>query len=176
MKLRYTTVDLAILAVVAAVFGAVFAYTWTPYYVIKAIGGKPVAVLLTYGIWYMAAPLAASLVRKPFSAFLGETLAGFVESIMPQISGFSALIYALMQGIFSEIPYTATRYKRFGVAEAAVSGGLPAIPSILLDIYLWGSVYPPKMFTMMLILAAVSGAIYGAIGYTIAKTVSGKTA
>ncbi len=172
MELRYTTVDLAILAVIAAIFGAVFTYAWTPYYAIKAVGGKLVAVLLTYGIWYMAAPLAASIIKKPLAAFLGELLAGFVESIMPQIGGFSGLIYAGFQGLFSEIPYIATRYKRFGRAEAAVSGALPSIPSIILDILLWGSVYPPRVFTVLIFLAAASGAIYGLIAYAISKAIS----
>lgn len=174
MKLRYTTVDLAILAVIAAIFGAVFTYAWTPYYAIKAVGGKLVAVLLTYGIWYMAAPLAASIIKKPLAAFLGEFLAGFVESIMPQIGGFSGLIYAGFQGLFSEIPYLSTRYKSFGRAEAAVAGALPAIPSIALDILLWGSVYPPQIFAVLIVLAAISGAVYGVIAHTIAKTVPGK--
>ncbi len=169
MKLDYTTVDLAILAVVAALFGAVFAVAWTPYYAIKALGGKPVAVLLTYGIWYMAAPLAATLLKKPGSALLGETLAGLIESLIPQIGGFSSLIYAFFQGLFSEIVYASSRYKKFGSLQAVTAGALPAIPSILLDIFLWGSVYPLEVFVMLLVLAAASGAIYGFIAYNVAK-------
>jgi len=171
MKLNYTTVDLAILALVAALFGAIFAFAWTLYYAIKAIGGKPVAVLLTYGIWYMAAPLAATLLKKPGSAILGETLAGLVESLIPQIGGFSSLIYAFFQGLFSEIVYAIGKYKNFGGLQAALAGAVPALPSILLDIFLWGSVYPPEVFVILLVLAMISGAIYGFIAYSVAERV-----
>ncbi|HDI74750.1 MAG TPA: ABC transporter permease [Thermoprotei archaeon] len=172
MKYKYTTVDLALLAVVAAVFGAVFTLAWTPYYAVKAIGGKLAAVLLTYGIWYMAAPLAASLIRKPGAAFFGETLAGLVESLLPQVGGFSCFIYGLGQGIFSEIAYAVFRYRKYGALQATLAGALPAIPSLLLDILLWQSVYPPVVFAILLVLAAASGAIYGVLGYLIVSKVS----
>ena len=172
MKAKYTTVDLALLAVIAAIFGAVFAFAWTPYYAIKAIGGKPVAVLLTYGIWYMAAPLAASLLKKPGAAFLGEALAGLVEALIPQIGGFSSLIYAAFQGLFSELAYASTRYKKFGTLQAVLAGALPSIASILLDILLWGSVYPPEVFAILLFLAAASGAIYGFLAYAIVTKIA----
>jgi len=172
MSYRYTTVDLAILAVVAAVFGAVFTFAWTPYYAVKAIGGKFAAVLLTYGIWYMAAPLAATLVRKPGAALLGETLAGFIEALLPQVGGFSCLIYGLGQGIFSEIAYAAFRYKKYGLLQAVLAGALPALPSLVLDILLWSSVYPPSVFAVLFVLAAASGAIYGALSYLIASKIT----
>ncbi|RLE65973.1 MAG: ABC transporter permease [Thermoprotei archaeon] len=169
MKFNYTTVDLAILAVVAALFGAVFAFAWTPYYAIKAIGGKPAAVLLTYGIWYMAAPLTATLLKKPGSAVLGETLAGLVESLIPQIGGSSSLIYAFFQGLFSEAVYALGKYRSFGSLQAVLAGAVPAIPSILLDIFIWKSIYPLEVFTILTVLAMASGAIYGFIAYKIAE-------
>jgi len=56
----------------------------------------------------MAAPLAASLIKKPLRELVNA-------------------LYGLAQGLFSEVAYAAGRYKRCGLVEAAVAGALAGI-------------------------------------------------
>jgi ABC-type thiamin/hydroxymethylpyrimidine transport system permease subunit len=55
----------------------------------------------------MAAPLAASLIKKPLRELVNA-------------------LYGLAQGLFSEVAYAAGRYKRCGLVEAA-AGALAGI-------------------------------------------------
>ena len=54
---KYTLIDLLILGVIAAIFTIIFTSMWTVYYAVKASAGPIVARLLTYGAWFMPAPL-----------------------------------------------------------------------------------------------------------------------
>ncbi len=170
-NVKYTAVDLAMLGVVATVSGVVFTLTWSVYYFASAIGGPILSRLLTYGLWFMAAPLAASLIKKPFSAFLGETLGALIETIIPTVGGFTNLIYGLAQGFASELAYVLTRYKRYGLFEAMLAGALAAPPCIALDAILFGEIYSTELMIILTIGAAISGAIYGAVAFTVARAV-----
>ena len=167
---RYTGVDYALLGVVAVAFGIVFFAAWPIYYAVKAVGGPVLAKLLTYGIWFMAAPLAASLIRKPLSGFLGETLAALIETIIPNAGGVTNLIYGLAQGAASEIAYLLFRYRKWGVAQGALSGALAAFPALALDVLLWGDIATPEVMAIWLAGALVSGAIYGSVAALIGKS------
>lgn len=169
--LRYTMADLLILGVIAAVYAVVFISMWTVYYATKAIAGPIFARLLTYGAWFMPAPLAASIIRKRFSAFLGEFLPALLESIMPTPGGLTNAIYGFCQGILSEFAYFATNYKKFNVVIASIAGALPALAAISLDAILFGDIYPFEYMLQIVLAVAISGAIYGAIAYYIAKII-----
>lgn len=165
----YNLIDIITLGVIAAVFAVVFTVMWTPYYAIKAVGGPIIARLLTYGAWFMAAPLAASLIRKPLSALIGEFLPALLESVLPTPGGLTNAIYGLAQGFFSELAYVAGRYRRFGLIEAAVSGALAAIPAVTLDAVLFGEIYPWGYMALILVIVAISGAVYGVLAYWVAR-------
>lgn len=166
---KYTMIDLLILGVIAAIFTIVFISMWTVYYAVKAAAGPIVARLLTYGAWFMPAPLAASLIRKKFSALLGEFLPALLESIMPTPGGLTNAIYGLCQGLFSELAYVATRYKKYDVLTASLAGALPAVAAVSLDAILFGDIYPLDYMVQIILAIALSGAIYGVLAYYIAK-------
>lgn len=168
--IAYTMVDIAIIGVTAAIFGVLFQAWWSVYYAVKAIGGPIGARLVTYGLWFMPAPLVATLIRKPGSALLGELIPAILEALFPQAGGATVVIYGVAQGAFSELAYLATRYKRFGIAEAAIAGALPAIPATALDALLFGDIYPFEYMALIVIAIMVSGAIYGLLAYVIAKS------
>lgn len=166
---RYTMVDILVLGVIAAVYAVIFYSAWPVYYAVSAAGGPIIARLATYGIWFMAAPLAASLIRKPLSALLGETLPALVESIIPTPGGLTNLIYGLTQGLFSELSYAAFRYREYGWLQSGIAGALPAVPAVTLDAVLFGDIYPWGEMTLIIVAAAISGAIYGVVAHSIAR-------
>jgi len=170
---RYTVVDWATLGLVAVVTGVVFTLTWNVYYVGKAIGGPVVARALSYGLWFIGAPLAASLIRKPASAFLGETLGALVETFLPNAGGFTNLIYGICQGIASEAAYAIFRYRRWGVLQGLLAGAFAGPVAVALDAILFQSLATPPVMLAWTVASITSGAVYGAIASAVGKAVRG---
>lgn len=119
----------------------------------------------------MPAPLAASLIKKPPSALLGETLPALIESIIPMPGGFTNLIYGLAQGFLSEVAYAVFRYKRYGLVQAGLAGALPTISAVTLDAVLFRSIYPWNEILLIVIVVAISGAVYRVIAYYASRVV-----
>ena len=170
-NVRYTAIDLAYLGVVAAVSGVIFALTWEVYYIGELIGGPIGARILSYGLWFIGAPLAATLIKKPLSAFLGETLGALVETIIPTYGGFTNLIYGVSQGLFSELVYLLFRYRRFDSLTATLAGAVAGIPAVYLDALLFEEIYPLEVMFFILIGAMISGGIYGFLSSLAVKAV-----
>ncbi|MEL9929544.1 MAG: ECF transporter S component [Sulfolobales archaeon] len=165
LNMRYTSVDYSLLGLVAVVAGIIFYATWFVYEFGKIIGGPIVARIISYGLWFIGAPLAATLIRKPFSAFLGETLGALVETLIPTVGGFTNLIYGVAQGFFSEIAYMIFGYRRWGAVNAVLAGALAGIPAVMLDAILFGEIAPPSVMILWLLSAVTSGGLYGFIAY-----------
>jgi energy-coupling factor transport system substrate-specific component len=174
VRVRYTVIDYALLGVAAIVSGIIFYATWFLYYGAEAVGGKIFAKLVSYGLWFIGAPLAASMIRKPGSAFLGETLGALIESIIPTIGGFSNLIYGVAQGAASEIAYLIFRYKKYTALVGALAGALAGFPCVAVDAVMYGEIAPPPVMTLWLIAAVTSGAVYGYIAALAGSIVVGK--
>lgn len=167
----YTMIDAFTIGVIGAIFGVLFVAWWPVYEAVKGVGGVLASRLLTYGLWFMPAPLAASLIRKPGSAFLGEFVPALLEAIFPTAGGLTSVYYGVVQGALSEIVYAVVRYRRFGVLEAALAGALPGIGAVILDYYLFQDVYPIDYMLLLVLSAMVSGAIYGIVAYIVASRV-----
>lgn len=168
----WTSMDFALLAVVAAVSGIIFYSAWFVYELSK-IGGPIVSRTLTYGLWFIGAPLGASLIRKPLSAFLGETMGALVESLVPTIGGITNLYYGAAQGLLSELVYLARGYKRWDPLTAAMAGAAAAPAAVALDALLFSEIATPIVMLVWAVAAAVSGAVYGFIAAKIIESVRG---
>jgi len=168
---RYTALDVTYLAVVAAIAGVIFTLTWNIYFIGSAVGGPIVARVISYGLWFIGAPLAATLIRKPGSAFLGEFLGALVETLIPTYGAFTNLIYGFAQGLASELAYALFRYRKYGVLQASLSGALAGFPCVALDALLFSEVYTAEVMVFITIAAVVSGAIYGSIAALAVKSV-----
>jgi energy-coupling factor transport system substrate-specific component len=170
-SLRYTAVDYARLAVVAVVAGIIFWATCFIYDFAVGLGGPVVARVILYGLWFIGAPMAASLIRKPLSALLGEFLGTLVETLVPTVGGFNNLIYGAAQGAASELGYALLRYRSWGIGSGALAGALAAFPCVVLDSILFGEIATAEVMTLWLAAAIISGAIYGAIAAWGMKTI-----
>ncbi|MEM0504987.1 MAG: ECF transporter S component [Sulfolobales archaeon] len=168
---RFTALDLTYLGVVAAVSGVIFALTWNVYFIGSALGGPIVARIISYGLWFIGAPLAATLIKKPGTAFLGEFLGALVETLIPTYGAFTNLIYGFVQGAASELAYLIFRYRKFGVVQASLSGALAGPPCVALDALLFGDIFPPEVMVLVTLAATVSGAIYGAVAALAVRSV-----
>jgi len=160
---RFTSIDLALLAVAGVISGVIFTATWTIYNVSEVLAGPVGARIISYGLWFIGAPLAASLLKKPLSAFLGEFLGALVETLIAPAGGITNVIYGFAQGLASELGYFSFRYKRWDILSGAFAGALAGIPAVGLDARLFGVVGTPLEMGLWVIAACVSGAIYGAV-------------
>lgn len=175
MNMRgYRAVDLALLGVASVISGLIFAATWFIYELSQALGGIYLSRLISYGLWFLGAPLTASLVRKPLSGFLGEFLGALVETIIPTIGGFTNLIYGFAQGLASEAAYAIFKFRSYGALQAALAGVLAAPPCIVLDALLFREIYPAPVMLILLLAAAISGAMYGLASYYAVKSIRGE--
>src|SRR5690625_3945001 len=104
-KLKFS--DLLITIMIGVVFGIIMKFWDDLYTVIKPI--FPVARQLVYGMWFMVAPFAFLLIRKPGVALLSSLAASGLSAFIGH--GFEVLMYGLIQGVFAEILFAAFRYK-----------------------------------------------------------------
>lgn len=127
-KLKFS--DLLITIMIGIVFGITMKF-WDDFYtVVKPI--LPVARQLLYGMWFMVAPFAFLLIRKPGVALLSSIAAAGLSAFIGH--GFGVLVYGLFQGLAAELLFASFRYKRFGFAVAGLAGIASCLASLLLDL------------------------------------------
>ncbi|MEG1157853.1 MAG: ECF transporter S component, partial [Christensenellaceae bacterium] len=80
-------------------------------------GLAPFGFELVYGIWFMAATLAAYIIQKPGVAIVSEFLAAFLELLMGNTGGGLVIIAGAVQGAGAEVGFAVFRYKRFDMAS-----------------------------------------------------------
>lgn len=101
-KQHWQVKDIIFLALLAAFFGLIYQGASYLYYALAATFLKPYANDLMLGIWLMAGPLAAILLKRRGAAFLGEFLAATAEMLLFSSWGAANLITGALQGSASE--------------------------------------------------------------------------
>lgn len=76
---------------------------------------------IVYGIWFMAATLAAFIMRKPGVAFVTEFLAGTIELLLGNSGGMQVVLTALIQATGLELCFALHGYRRWGRAAMVTS-------------------------------------------------------
>ncbi|MDN6900142.1 ECF transporter S component [Oenococcus sicerae] len=73
---------------------------------------QQVMTAATIGLWVMAGPVSALIIKKPGSALLGELLAAIVKMAIGSTWGTTDLIWGLVQGAGSELGFALAGYKK----------------------------------------------------------------
>lgn len=158
--------DLVLIVVLAVVFGFLY---WA---LVQAWNGLAIAmgpmgdlaqhVLL--GGWLLVAPIVVAIVRRPFAGVLAEVLASVVEVVfLGSPVGPVLFLAAAIQGIGSEAPFAATRYRSFGWATFALSGLTGAGLVFLFSAFRFGW-YGQDLFWIRLVIQLGSGLVLGGLG------------
>jgi len=171
--LKWTTRDLLIVAILAAITGVINTGLGNVWYLLTASLG-PLGGALIVGAFETVYILAAFLIRRPGAALLLGLIETSVEVLLGNAMGISVLIPGLTQGLGAEIVLAFSGYRKYDLGIALWAGaastllGLSAIPFIfgwdpaaLLDV--WYAV--PVNIISGLILA-------GYLGYLLAKAIS----
>lgn len=125
--------DILVTIVVSLVFGLVFKLMGPVYDLLQSFGVQLDALI--YGIWFIAGPFTALLIRKPGVAFLSETVAAIAEMLFAGSGGIVNVYYGLIQGVFSELIFAAFLYRRFTPWTAVLSAMAASLGSLFLDVF-----------------------------------------
>lgn len=148
-KLKLT--DILVTIVIAIVFGIIYKF-WGPVYdFVKPLGLH--IDQLVYGMWFIAAPVAFLVLRKPGVALLAEVAAASGEFLVGSEWGLQTLVAGVVQGLFAELIFMAFRYKRFNMGITILAAIASAIGSIIMD-FSYGYIDDLALWNLALYLIA----------------------
>ncbi|WP_411344363.1 ECF transporter S component [Paenibacillus sp. WLX1005] len=149
-----------ILSVACGVIYLGWSTLWIP---ISAIVG-PVGAGFMFGIWVIASPIVAYIIRKPGAALIAEVAAAAVEMLTGSHFGLSALLIGVFQGLGAEIAFAIFGYRTFNVWTMMLSGALAAVGSMVYSVIANGfGYYTTTMFLLTLGIQVVSGIVLGGL-------------
>jgi energy-coupling factor transport system substrate-specific component len=118
--------DIIMVAILSLFFAVIYLGALYLYQIAAAVlapfGLAPFALQVIYGVWFMAATLAAYIMRKPGVAFTTEVLAATLEILMGNIFGPLVFISGVVQGLGAEAVFAGFRYKRFDMMTMCLAG------------------------------------------------------
>ncbi len=157
--------DLMLMVVLGVVFGFVYwvlVQAWNGLAVLMGPAGD-LAQHVLLGGWLIVAPIVIAIVRRPFAGVVAEVIASVVEVIfLGSPVGPTLMIAAAIQGLGSELPFMATRYRRFGWTVFALSGLLGAGLVFFYSAFRAGW-YGQDIVLLRLGMQLVSGAVLGGL-------------
>lgn len=161
----WTLRDLVLLVVLGVVFGFlywVFVQAWTALSIAMGPAGDLSQHVLA-GSWLLVAPLAIAIIRRPFAGILAEVLASVIEVVfLGSAVGPLLFIAAAIQGVGSELPFAATRYRRYTWLIYALSGLLGAGLVFCYSAVLSGWI-GQDLLVVRLVIHLTSGVILGGL-------------
>lgn len=163
----WRVVDIVTAAVLGTVFGLVF-FLWNQvgYAAFSALDAlTPGVGGVVSGVWLMAGPVGALIIRKPGAAIFVETLAAVVSMGLGSQWGPEALVAGLIQGAGAEIAFALFRYMKYTPGVAALAGGLAGVGAMLLEGVTSGNFAKSLLFNVTYWSATIaSGIIIAGIG------------
>ena len=168
---------MAILGVVfSAVYMAVFQGGLALSTALTPAGLAPFGFEIIYGVWFMAATLAAYIIRKPGVALVTEVLASAIELLMGNSGGLTVVLTGIIQGLGAEVIFAAFRYKKWNIGTMCLGGMLSAVFIFCYELYYLNYIaLAPSLLISQLAVRLVSAAVFSGIicklaGDALAKT------
>lgn len=162
--------DVILMAVLGTIFAAIYLAIFYGGLVLQTaltpVGLAPFGFEIIYGVWFMAATIAAYIIRKPGAALITEVLAAVIELMMGNAGGATLLLTGVIQGAGCELGFAAFRYKRFDLLSMGVSGILGALFIFIYELYyLQYYLLSPALLVVQLLVRFASAFIFsGLIG------------
>jgi energy-coupling factor transport system substrate-specific component len=165
----WTQREIVIVATIGVVFGVLY-LAWVQLWLLAQGVMGPLALDILFGFWCVASIVAAYAVRKPFAAFFAEVTAAVAEVATGNPAGLILLLTGVVQGAGAELPFAATRWRRYDTAVLVAAGASAAVFSF---VYTWirfkYGALDPKLLMVMFTLRVISGIVLaGLLGRYIA--------
>ena len=151
-----------------AILGVLFAVV----YMAVFYGGTAISVALTplglsafgfeliYGVWFMAATIAAYIIRKPGAALITEVLASAIELLMGNSGGATVVLTGLIQGVGCELGFAVFRYRKYNLLSMALSGVFAAVCIFCYELYY---LLAPTMLAAQLAVRFASAVVFSGV-------------
>lgn len=137
MQKKFTTKEVVIVAMVAAVIGVIYTLLDYAYMPLSALLGT-VFMELTFGIYLLSASLPMYIVRKPGFAIFGGLVTAGVNLLLGSPYGLQLVLAGLLQALGMEIAYAVGKYEG-SMKEMIIGSVLSAILVLCRDGFMWGS-------------------------------------
>jgi energy-coupling factor transport system substrate-specific component len=169
---NYSTRDIVIVAVIAAIAGVVNTGTGNVWFLANSSLG-PLGGALLQGAFMWAYILAAWLVRKPGAALAVGVIEAAVEILLGNASGIGTLGWGISQGLAIEVILAFVAYSKFDLTTALTAGAASSQFGTVWTAILFG--WDPATARDVWIAVPVnliSGLILsGLLGYLLAKAI-----
>ncbi|WP_242090788.1 ECF transporter S component [Curtobacterium sp. DN_7.5] len=165
-SLRWRVVDIVVASVLAVALGVVFKLWDLGYEPISVALGLvlPGAQSLIGGVWLLAGPVVAIVVRKPGAALYGEIVAASVEALLGTQWGWGTLEAGLVQGLGAEVVLALFLYRVYRLPVVALAGAAAGLALGINDSILWYPGYATAFKVVYIVCAVVSGALIAGVG------------
>lgn len=160
--------DVILMAVLGTLFAGVYLAVFYAGLALQTAltpaGLAPFGFEIIYGVWFMAAVIAAYIIRKPGAALITEVLAAVVELLMGNAGGATLLLTGLIQGLGCELGFALFRYKRFDLFSMSVSGILAAMFIFIYELfYLQYYLLSPTLLAAQLLVRFISAFVFSGL-------------
>lgn len=168
---------MAILGVVfAAVYMAVFQGGLALSTALTPFGLSNFGFEIIYGVWFMAATLAAYIIRKPGIALITEMLASAIELLMGNSGGLTVVLTGFIQGLGAEAVFAAFRYRKWDTVSMILAGIASAFLIFCYELYYLNYItLSPVLLIGQLTVRFISAAIFSGIVCRLAGDALAKT-
>ncbi len=170
---KYTTRDIVIIAVIAAIAGVVNTGVGNVWYLANSSMG-PLGGALLQGAFMWAYVLVMWLVRKPGAAIFLGLIETAVEVLLGNASGIGTLGWGLTQGLGVEAVMAISNYKNFSIWAALAAGAAASQFGTVWTAVLFG--WDPAAANSVWLaipINLISGlVISGLLGYYLAKALA----
>ncbi|MGN6408970.1 MAG: ECF transporter S component [Curtobacterium sp.] len=165
-SLRWRVVDIVVASVLAAAIGVVFKLWEFGYEPISAVMALvlPGTQALFGGVWLLAGPVVAIIVRKPGAALYAEMVAASVEALLGTQWGWLTLEAGLVQGLGAELVLALFLYRVYRLPVVVLAGAAAGLALGLNDTVLWYPGLDLAFKVVYVISAIVSGALIAGVG------------
>jgi energy-coupling factor transport system substrate-specific component len=162
---RWDLRDIMLLVTLGVVFGFLY-WVLVQGWVALSVAAGPFGDLTQHvllGGWLLVAPIALAIVRRPGAGIAAEVIASIIEVVfLGSAVGPILFVSAAFQGLGSEIPFAAGRYRRYGWLRYAVSGALGAGVVVFFSAFRSGW-YGTDLFWIRFVIQVASGVVFGGL-------------
>ncbi len=161
--MKYTTRDIVIIAVIAAIAGIVNTGIGNVWYLLNASSG-PLGGAILQGVFMWAYVLIMWLVRRPGAALILGIIETSVELLLGNAAGIGTLGWGLCQGLGIEIVMALSGYRKYGLLAAMAAGaGASQFGTVWTAIFFGWDPSAAKDVWMAMPINLISGLAFGGI-------------
>jgi len=168
---NYTTTDLLIMAVLAAVGAVISAWVINP--LVRALNiGSPYIATWPGALHLLFVVLAGQIVKKPGAALITGLINGLAQLLFGNAAGALALLYGLANGVGAEIGIGIARWK-FNLLSCMLSGAFGVATGFTVDLFYWFPNFTLPMQIAYVVNAFAAGfVVTGLAAYGIRKALA----